>query len=546
MSIVNLLPRPNQVGTLLPSPPTDAEKYWYMGRQHRWLLLFQAMSFGLVAYSVVRFSIVAIPLLIFVIPLSLYLISLVVSLFSSTRTKRTSEPDHDLRVTRYVLDRTPPEPEPQTTMAQRIGLRPPPLPALMEWPSVDVLLPSAGEDLVVLDNTFNSVYLMDHQGPLNVYVLDDSARPEVRTLARLYGFHYLTRPDRGVFKKAGNLKYGYDRSDGDFLIVFDADFCPRPDFLANTLPYFEDEHIGIVQTPQFFDTDKSMGWIQRCAGATQELFYRWIQPGRDRSNAAICVGTNAVYRRAGLIKSGGFAQIGHSEDVHTGVNLMRVGYYVRYVPIILAKGICPDTTSGFLNQQYRWCTGSMSLLADPTFHANEHIGFRQRMSFWAGFLYYISTALNAFTAPIPGLVMAWVLPQYVFPINSIWLLGAISLWLVVLPLTMHSRWRIDVLRVQVMYSFAHAIAIFDIVRGKTKGWVATGAHETGPGSTSIPVAVGRVMKTYVLLTQIAIIVGLFVGTVHYGLHNFWAMWALAVVSLYIHVPLLFVKIAGKK
>ena len=27
--------------TRLPSPPTNEEKYWYMGRQHRWLLFAQ-------------------------------------------------------------------------------------------------------------------------------------------------------------------------------------------------------------------------------------------------------------------------------------------------------------------------------------------------------------------------------------------------------------------------------------------------------------------------------------------------------------------------
>jgi hypothetical protein len=40
----------------VPTPPTDNEKYWYMGRQHRWLLLAQAASFILIAYSIARFA----------------------------------------------------------------------------------------------------------------------------------------------------------------------------------------------------------------------------------------------------------------------------------------------------------------------------------------------------------------------------------------------------------------------------------------------------------------------------------------------------------
>ena len=94
---------------------------------------------------------------------------------------------------------------------------------------------------------------------------------------------------------------------------------------------------------------------------------------------------------------------------------MRVGYHVKYVPIVVSKGLCPDNAFQFLNQQYRWCTGSMSLLADKTFHEEHNISARQRLCFWSGFLYYISTGVNAFIAPLPALAMIWLLPSFVFP-----------------------------------------------------------------------------------------------------------------------------------
>src|SRR5262249_36877354 len=154
---------------------------------------------------------------------------------------------------------------------------------------------------------------------------------------------------------------GFEQSHGDLIAVFDADFVPRPDFIRELMPYFDDPRVGIVQSPQYFGTGRSMHWLQRNAGATQEMFYRWIQTARDRFGAAICVGTCALYRRTALEEAGGFAQIGHSEDVHTGVNVMKVGYRLRYVPVVVSKGLCPDSFSGFVNQQYRWCTGSLSL-----------------------------------------------------------------------------------------------------------------------------------------------------------------------------------------
>jgi cellulose synthase/poly-beta-1,6-N-acetylglucosamine synthase-like glycosyltransferase len=185
-------------------------------------------------------------------------------------------------------------------------------------PSVDVFLPSAGEDLAVLANTFYYVSRLEWAGPIAVYVLDDSARESVRDLAWQHGFRYLTRPNRGYLKKAGNLRFGYEQSAGDFIAIFDADFIPRPDYLLHLMPYTTEQHVGIVQSPQYFDTHPRMNWVQFAAGATQILFYRWVQPARDRSDAAICVGTCAIYRRSALEVGGGFPEIDHSEDVYTG------------------------------------------------------------------------------------------------------------------------------------------------------------------------------------------------------------------------------------
>jgi len=104
------------------------------------------------------------------------------------------------------------------------------------WPSVDVFLPSAGEPLAVLANTYRHVALLAWKGGLQVYVLDDSARRQVRDLAARHGFAYLSRPDRGHLKKAGNLRYGYDNSRGELIAILDADFVPRADFLTELSP----------------------------------------------------------------------------------------------------------------------------------------------------------------------------------------------------------------------------------------------------------------------------------------------------------------------
>ena len=319
----------------LPTSPSDEELYAYFGPQRRWVLLAMTAAFALASTSLLRFSLHSRGLYVFLVILGLNVAGSVVSLCSSQNQRRLTRGGHELLIRSW---------------------------GAAENHTVDVFLPTAGEPMSVLVNTYRHVAKMWWPGRLEVHVLDDSARVEVQTAAAAHGFHYLTRTDRGHMKKAGNLRFGFEQTNGEYIVVFDADFCPREDFLFHLAPYMDTPNVGIVQSPQWFDTTSTMSWLQRTAGATQELFYRWVQPSRDAAGAPICVGTNALYRRKALAEAGGFAQIEHSEDVHTGVNLLKAGYRTQYVPVLLAKGLCPDDLAGFMNQQYRWCTGSMSLL----------------------------------------------------------------------------------------------------------------------------------------------------------------------------------------
>ncbi len=52
------------------------------------------------------------------------------------------------------------------------------------------------------------------------------------------------------------------------------------------------------------------------------------QANLDRFNAAVCVGSCAVYRRVAVEPFGGVAPIEHSEDMYTGYKMTEIGYKV--------------------------------------------------------------------------------------------------------------------------------------------------------------------------------------------------------------------------
>ena len=486
--------------------PSDAEKYQYLrGGQKRWLLVVQYVAFLAVVISFAGFTLSSYLTFVFSIPLVIFAVEQTLALYTSTRRRRVDLVSH-----RYTVENWTPR----------------------QYPSVDVFVPTAGEELDLLENTMRHLNLLEWPGELRVSILDDSGRAHVRHLAANYGFSYLARPG-SEYKKAGNLRYGAEHTHGEIVAIFDADFVPRPDFLLELVPYMEDPSVGIVQSPQFFDTTKPMNWIQRCAGSTQELFYRFIQPSRDALGAAVCVGTSALYRRTALDAIGGFPEIGQSEDIYTGLWMHDVGYSTRYVPVTVSKGVTPSNVDNFIAQQYRWCEGSMTMLATRLFHATPNLPLGARLCYWSGFLYYVSTALSSLIIPLPAIIMAWFFPEWVRPWNTIWLAGTLALWLVVYPLVMRGRWRIEVLRIQTVYGFAHLFNIVDLIKGQVVEWHPTGSKAPAP----IAVKVKRFYTVYLGLALIVVAVGLTLRTAEDGFTLFAGMLVFFMFNLYVVGPL---------
>ncbi len=433
----------------LPTPPSDEERDLYFDRYIALLTTWGLVGMTGIVWATTQMAIshqgLHFYLLVVLVIAVFFLISLRVNIF----TKDFRAGDHRARVEAW---------------------NPPP----GEWPSIDVWLPVAGEPLEVLKNTWFSIIGLDWKGPLRVYVGDDSGNSAVAELAEEFGFTYLSRSNRGWMKKAGNLRHLYERSDGEFAVVFDADFCPRSDFLYELMPYF-DEDVGIVQSPQHFRVLGHQNWLERGAGAVQELFYRAIQVSRERHDGAVCVGTNAIYRRRALEDNGGTTLIGHSEDVHTGFDLRRHGWRLRYVPVILATGLCPDELHSFMRQQYRWCMGSMSLLSSGKFWRTP-MRPATRACYLAGFGYYISTALNAALFPMLPIALLVRYPQMIHLRNYLLLLPAFAYMYVVFPAWHRCSWRIEAWSVQVVYGWSHVFALADIARRRPMGWAPTGSR----------------------------------------------------------------------
>jgi cellulose synthase (UDP-forming) len=429
---------------VLPEPPHDEEKYLYTERHLPYLATVMTASFVAATFSQAWFEYTSRswPFTVFTV---VGLISFGLSLPLSFTGKGFSLEEHIQRIVEW---------HPR------------------EYPTADVYLPICGEPEPVLRNTWHGVREMvrAYPGRATPWVLDDGADPAAKKLAAEFGFPYIVRPDRGMHKKSGNLRHAFAATNGEFFVILDADFAPRHDFLTETMPYFDDASIAIVQTPQYFRTARTQTWVERAAGAVQEVFYRSIQVARDRLGASICVGTCAVYRREALAAQGGTTLIPYAEDVHTGLDVRRQGWRLVYVPILLATGTCPDNLDMFVRQQYRWCTGSTSTLLTNRLWTVP-MSLKARLTYVSGFAYYLQTALATFAIPMFPIVLLITRPNVITLANSRLIILAFAASTLLLPM-----WNItdydprDIIPLVAARSWAHALAIWDYLRGKTMDW----------------------------------------------------------------------------
>ncbi|PZE64777.1 glycosyltransferase [Curtobacterium sp. MCBD17_021] len=168
--------------------------------------------------------------------------------------------------------------------------------------TVDVFITTYNEPIDLVMRTARAAKAIRH--PHETWILDDGNRPEMRAAAEAEGLGVITRGkdwvDRPRHAKAGNLNNALLATQGEFLLILDADQVPDPAILDRTLGYFKDERMALVQTPQWFENVPESDPL----GSQAPLFYGPIQQSKDGWNAAFFCGSNAILRREALMQLG--------------------------------------------------------------------------------------------------------------------------------------------------------------------------------------------------------------------------------------------------
>ncbi len=249
--------------------------------------------------------------------------------------------------------------------------------------TVDIFIPVYGEPIEEIKSTL--IAARDIYGLHETYVLDDGESDQIKSLAKSLGVHYIRRPTHEN-AKAGNINYALSKTKGDLFAIIDADFVADPHFLYETVPFFENDNLAFVQTPQYYDNGDN--FVSTGANFMQHVFYSLIQSGKNRFNAAFCVGTNVIFRRSAIDAIGGIYNLSKSEDIWTSLFLHEHGYSSVYIPNVLAVGKTPETLKAYSKQQLRWATGSFEIFLrhNPLF--SKKLTMEQRLQYLATTSFY--------------------------------------------------------------------------------------------------------------------------------------------------------------
>jgi cellulose synthase (UDP-forming) len=281
----------------------------------------------------------------------------------------------------------------------------------VEWPHVDLLIPTYNEPLNVVRYTALAALNIDWPADkLHVYILDDGKREEFRKFSQEAGLGYMTRSDN-KHAKAGNINRALERLKSPYVAIFDCDHVPTRSFLQMTMGWFlRDHNLAMLQTPHhFYSPDPFERNLHqfRVIPNEGELFYGIVQDGNDFWNATFFCGSCAVLRRTALDQIGGIAVETVTEDAHTSLRMQMNGWNTAYINIPQAAGLATERLSGHVKQRIRWARGMIQIMRTDNPLFCRGLKFSQRLCYFNAMTHfmYALPRLIFLTAPLIYLLL---------------------------------------------------------------------------------------------------------------------------------------------
>ncbi len=288
-----------------------------------------------------------------------------------------------------------------------------------EIPLVTIQLPIYNERYVMERLLNNIVKLKYPKDKLEIQVLDDSTDDSVNTTAqqieslKLQGIDikHIRRSNREGFK-AGALKEGLEKAKGEFIAIFDADFLPKENWLLETVPYFKNSEIGVVQT-RWGHINRNYSTLTKIQAFALDAHFTLEQVGRNTKGHFINFnGTAGIWRKTCIYDAGNWEGDTLTEDLDLSYRAQLKKWKFKYLERVETPAELPVVISAARSQQFRWNKGgaeNFQKMAKRIIQ-NKHLSFKSKIH---GLLHLLNSTMfmNVLIVGILSIPMLYIKNQ---------------------------------------------------------------------------------------------------------------------------------------
>jgi cellulose synthase/poly-beta-1,6-N-acetylglucosamine synthase-like glycosyltransferase len=306
-------------------------------------------------------------------------------------------------------------------------------------PKVTIQLPLYNE-MYVIERLIDKVCELDYsKEKLEIQIVDDSTDESVKISqakvaewqAKGVDIVHVHRTNRKGYK-AGALEDALETAKGDFIAIFDADFLPESNFLQRTIPHFQNDKIGMVQT-RWGHINRNYNLLTKLQAFALDAHFTIEQVGRNAKDGFINFnGTAGVWRKKCILDSGNWSPDTLTEDLDLSYRAQLKDWQFVFLENVESPAELPPVMSALKTQQYRWTKGGAETAKKHVrnvLKSNKSMGNK-----WHGVMHLMNSAvfvsiLVCALLSIPLLIVKTKVPEfnYLFIAASILMLSFVVL-----------------------------------------------------------------------------------------------------------------------
>src|ERR1041384_5741534 len=387
-----------------------------------------------------------------------------------------------------------------------------------EYPRVSILIPAHNEEMVIARTVEAMLNLEYPPDRLDILVINDGSSDLTAEIVNGYArrdprvrLYDIPRGEGGKGKSRA-LNLGLERTDAEYVAIYDADNTPHPSALRYLMAQLLlDSRLGAV-LGKFRTVNKSRNLLTRFINIETLSFQSMLQAGRWKLfKVATLPGTNFVIRRSLLSKLRGWDEEAMTEDSEISIRVYKEGFRIKYIPYSVTYEQEPERWSTWINQRTRWVRGNnyvaSKFVREVTAFKNKFLAFEllYLLSLYYVFLVAIVISDVLFILGLANVVMI-TLPG---PYTAVWIVAVILFILEILLALSYDREDTpkNILLTLLMYFTYCQFWIYivgkalylDVIKREKRTWVKTVRFSLGteapPGAPPRPGAEPSALRT---------------------------------------------------